>query len=193
MKRGLGIFAGVIAIGVLVFLYSSSLKINGGNAYQVNPELILKQLTVLKEQEFGGDEIYITLNVRRSGFPVEYIRIPQRPDHWLSRQIDLVKDIHLWSAPVIDGETVTIMVELNEQNMEPMNPDDLLGMMRVKIKNEKGKLDVHWDVPNQWGNEHSKKLADSGAETKVRVSSHVEKFDFQNEDAHYEMYLMLKK
>ncbi len=193
MKRALGILVVLIVIGILAFWYLPSFKITRAKPYEVTPELFLKEIKVLQAQESAGDELYLTISIRRPGLPAEYIRVPERPDHWLSRQLDLVKDIQLWSEPIANGETVTLMIELNEQDAEPLNPDDLLGIMRVKIKNTKGSLDVHWDIPNWDGVHSSKKSHGSVTDTVAPESGSVEKFDLKNDGAHYEMYLMLKK
>jgi hypothetical protein len=192
MKRVLGILITVAVIAILLFMVVSSPK-NKLTEGAVKPELVLNRIKVVKEQDRNGDELYLTLSARVAGESTEYMRIPAKPDHWLSRQIDLVTNVSLWSEPIADGQSITLVIELNEQDAEPLNPDDLLGIMRVQLKNEKGSLTVHWDIPNRTGIDAPKKLAGQVADTFSQESGKIEKFDLDNDGAHYEVYLSVKK
>ncbi len=191
MKRVLGILIIVAVVAISLFMFVSSPR-NKQAEGAVKPELVLNQIKVVtkQEQEADGDELYLTLSAREGA---EFTRIPAKPDHWLSRQIDSIKNVSLWSKPIAEGESVTLVIELNEQDAEPMNPDDLLGIMRVQLKNEKGSLTVHWDIPNRSGIDAPKKMDGELADTMSQESGKVQKFDLVNDGAHYEVYLSVKE
>ena len=192
MKRVLGILIIVAVIAISLFMVVSSPKNKLTNG-AVKPELVLNQIKVMKEQEGDGDELYLTLSARVAGESTEYMRIPAKPGHWLSQQIDLVKNVSLWSEPLAEGQSVTVKIELNEGDAAPLNAEDLLGIMRVQLKNEKGSLTVHWDITNRTGIDAPKKRAGLVAETLSQESGKVQKFDMDNDGAHYEVYLSVKQ
>ncbi len=185
---------GVIVVGVLSVSIVFSASAASTKDLTIKPELMLDQIKLIKAQESDGDELYFTLSARVGNKPTEYIRIPVKPEHWLSGKIEAVNKIHLWSEPLVEGQSVTIIVELNEQDSAgPLNPDDLLGVMRVKLKNEKGLLQASWDIPNQTGVNAPKKLAGEPADTHAPEAHHVHKFDLQNDGSHYEVHMSMSK
>lgn len=183
----------IIVAVIAVSLYAVSLPPKKNLAQGViKPELILNQIKVGGEQEHDGDELFLTLNSRVSGGVIEYQRIPAKPGHWLSRQIDEVKNVSLWSAPLADGQSATVNIELNDEDAEPLDPDDLLGLMRVELKNEKGSLVVHWDIPQRTGIDAPKKREGEVADTFSEESGHVVKFLLNNDGSYYEVHLSVK-
>jgi hypothetical protein len=191
MKRILmGVFF-VIAVAILIFFSFPSLMQKIESHLKITPQLILKDITVIKESELGGDELYISLSVRRPARSTEYIRIPANPDHWLSRKISLVKNARLWSEPLKVGETVTIIVELNEHDTSVLNPDDLVGIMRVKLKNKNGVLDFKWDKLNEIDLRTGPDLAKNIPDLSSKSSGKIGIFDLKNSDSHYQVQLML--
>lgn len=193
MKR---ILAALIAVGVIaIALYASVLPSkNNLSLKSIKPELILNQIKALKEQESRtGDELFLTLNACVSGGVIEYKRIPAKPGHWLSRHIDEVKKISLWSQSLTEGQIATINIELNDEDAEPFNPDDLLGVVQVQLKNENGELVVHWDIPHRTGMAAPNKLESDVPDTMTEEPDHVQKFDLNNDGAHYQVYLSVKE
>lgn len=193
MKR---ILAALFAVGVIaIALYASVLPSkNNLSLKSIKPVLILSQIKALTEQESStGDELYLTLNARVSGGVIEYKRIPAKPGHWLSRHIDEVKQVNLWSQPLTEGQIATVNIELNDEDAEPFNPDDLLGLMLVQLKNEKGQLVVHWEIPHRTGVTAPNKLESDVPDTVTEESDHVQKFDLNNDGAHYQVYLSVKE
>ena len=191
MKRAWGILIIVALVAILLLMLLSPSKIKLPKR-AVQPELVLRQIKVVKEQERDGDELYLTLSARVAGESPEYSRIPAKPDHWLSRQIDLVKDVSLWSKPILEGQSVTLVIELNEQDAEPLNSDDLLGIMRVQLNNEKGSLVIHWDHPDKKGLDAPKKQASQMVDRFSQGTGKVETYELDNDGAHYEVYLSVK-
>ncbi|STX93816.1 Uncharacterised protein [Legionella londiniensis] len=149
----------------------------------IKPTLILNHLKPLKHQETGGDELYMDIGVYRAQKEGRFFRIPEFPKNWPSSQSDKIKKIPLWSEPIKDGETVILILSLLEQDVTPMNPDDLLGIMRVKLKNEKGTLNVQWSIPNR----------SVGPSTVMGEGGNIEKFELFSEEGQYEVYLSLKQ
>lgn len=192
MKRIVGILmiVAVIVISVLMVVSKPKKELSEG---AIQPELILNKIKVLNAQERDGDELYLTLNARLSGEFPEYMRIPAKPTHWLSSQMDSVEDVRLWSGPIVEGSSAIVVIELNEQDAEPLNPDDLLGVMRVRLKNEKGSLSVEWDVPNRSGIDAPKKLIRQGSDTVVQEVGKTRKFNLDNNGAHYEVFLSVNE
>jgi hypothetical protein len=158
-----------------------------------HPVLMLDEIKVIKAQEQGGDELYFSVGARTTGHPTEYIRIPQYPDHWLSKRVDSVKNVRLWSGKIADEESVILLIELNEQDAAVLNPDDLLGVMRVRLKNSKGIVSAEWDVLSCTSSNSVNKLPGGGFDTATKLTPDSEKFELENNGAHYEVVLSLKK
>lgn len=190
MKRNVEMITACVLSTSLVFAAFAG----RANDLSIKPELVLDKIRLVKTQERDGDELYFTLSARVGNKPTKYIRIPVKPEHWLSGKISTVKKVHLWSEPLVDGQSVTVIVELNEQDSGgPLDPDDLLGVMRVKLKNEHGELRVLWDIPNQTGENAAKKTAGETADTHAVEPHHTHKFDLQNNEAHYEVHMSMSK
>lgn len=187
MKRIFGIAFIVVLGGLLLFMTVPASKVVS-RASDVTPELVLDKVKVISTQEKHGDELYITLSVRDPQTPTQYFRIPEAPDHWLSEKIDEIKHVNLWSKPIASGQSVIVLVELNEQDATPLDPDDLIGVIRVRLLNDNGTLKVRWELPNQ--------KASVGAQTNavgVSKSGLQEKFVLENQGGQYEMYLSVKQ
>lgn len=193
MKRVLGMLIIVIVV-IAVSMYAFSLQPQkNGVEGSITPKLILNQIKMVGEQERDGDELFLTLHSHVSGGVMEYQRIPAKPGHWLSRQINEVKNISLWSLPITEGQSATINIELNDEDAEPLDPDDLLGLMRVELKNEKGSLVVHWDIPSRTGIDAPRKRVGEKEDTVSEESANVAKFLLNNDGANYEVYLSVKQ
>jgi hypothetical protein len=111
------------------------------------------------------------------------VRLPSKPFHEPSKLIGQFSKVRLWSEPLKVGETVTIVVSLIETDDTPLNPDDLIGLVRVKLKNEAGILQTTWDMPNH----------QAAAITSKDQSGKVQKFELNGEGSQYELYLSLMK
>ena len=185
---------GAIVVGVLWTSMAFPVSKDSRKDLTIKPELLLDKIRLINAQEHDGDELYFTLSARVGNKPTEYIRIPVKPEHWLSGKIGAVKKVHLWSEPLAEGQSVTIIVELNEQDAgSALDPDDLLGVMRVKLKNEKGFLRLSWDIPNQTGVNAPKKTAGEAANNHSPEPHHIHKFDLQNDGGHYEVHMSMGK
>lgn len=138
-------------------------------------------MKVLKEGEWFGDNLYFDISILRVNQPTQYIRIPEFPLSWPSSRLNTIKSTMLWSDSLKNGQKVILIVSLMDQDSKPLNPDDVIGLVRVELKNEKGDLHALWSMPNQ------KSAPVIGA---IRA---VEKFELSNVHGHYEVYLSLDK
>lgn len=169
-----------IGMFLLASLFSSF--INAADN-ELNPRLILDHLKVIQVQEKDGDEIYFDISVYRANKSEHYFRIPANPNHWPSQLMDTISHVTLWSESLKAGETVTLIVSLMESDASPFNPDDLIGLVRVKLKNVKGVLQTSWSMPNRYDS--------AGKPAAQKRSMH--KFDMLGEGAHYDIFLSLEK
>lgn len=142
MKRNYqSILACLILFPVLLF------AANKGT--ELKPSLILKHIKIIKTGEPAGDELYFDISTYRAGKPTHYARIPELPGHWISQIMDKVRGITLWSEPLAPGEAVTVILSLNEADAAPWNNDDMIGSIKIQLKNEKGTLQARWSLPNR--------------------------------------------
>lgn len=166
-----------IGLFLLAGLFSSF--VNAADT-ELKPRLVLDHLKVIQAQEKDGDELYFDVSVYRANQAVRYLRIPAKPIHWPSQLMDNVSKVTLWSEPLKAGETVTLIVSLMESDALPFNPDDLIGLVRVKLKNAKGVLQISWGMPNRYD-----------GPAKMASQSSTQKFDMLGEGARYNLYLSL--
>ncbi len=150
---------------------------------ELTPILILNHIKTIEVEEKAGDELYFDISVYRAKRPTEYLRVPKRPFHWLSQLTGQYSEVKLWSQPLKEGERTTLIVSLIEADSAPLNSDDLIGVMKVQLKNEGGVLRAHWTMPN-----HVK-----GTITTEKHGGHIQKFVLNGEGARYEVQLSLKK
>ncbi len=175
MKRiYLVFFAGLLLLPVGVLLAAE---------HALTPSLILNQVKVLKASERDGDELYFDISVYRPGHTTHYLRVPEKPIHWTSRVIERVKSVPLWSQPLKSGQAITLIVSLIDSDMSVLNPDDLIGSMRVDIKNKNGALQISWSMPNRV----------DGPITIANQNGDVQKFELRDKHGQYDVYLSLKK
>lgn len=140
----------------------------------IKPVLILNQIKALQTQEKNGDELYFDISVYRPQGPAQYLRVPKKPMHFGSQQTASIKPMVLWSDVIKPGHTLTLIVSLVEADDSPVNPDDVLGSIRVMLKNEDGVLKTQWSMPNR-SIDLNQKSNESG----------VKQFDLQSSGTNY--------
>ncbi len=123
-------------------------------------EVILGSIEQVKTTENMGDELYIGITEYYSDGNSEYRRIPEYPIRWTSKSLRALKNISLWSGELEDGETVELVFSLIEMDVAPWNIDDLIGTVKLKIKNENGKVRSDWVNGNRIVPLHSFKKID---------------------------------
>ena len=173
----------LVLLGVMIVsnLFAAD-KMAEAKKTTLKPALILNHLKPIKLTEKSGDELYMDIGVYRAQKKGRFYRVPKFPGNWPSSHLDKIKKVTLWSEPVKEGERVILIVSLLEQDMTPMNPDDLIGSMRVDLKNEKGVLNVQWSIPNRT----------TGPVTILGEDGHIERFELLSEKGEYQVYLSLK-
>ena len=129
-----------------------------------------------------GDEIYLSITEFHSSRDARHITVPSQPVHWPSKALPQVKDLRLWGGSLKEGESLELIISVIEQDAAPWNIDDLIGTVKVKLRNENGKLEEKWK-PMGEGTEHSASGEGSGA-------SHTINFKGRG---HYEIQLQLRK
>ncbi|OHE77603.1 MAG: hypothetical protein A3F67_02950 [Verrucomicrobia bacterium RIFCSPHIGHO2_12_FULL_41_10] len=163
---------------LLAGLCSSSL-VFAANNQPIQSNLILNQIKVIKEGDWLSDDLYFDISVLRANRPTQYIRLPEFPLYWPASQVNALKSTVLWSEPIKSGQKIILIVSLMDQDSKPLNPDDVIGLIRVELKNEKGDLHMQWSMPNQ------KSVPVNG------TINTIQKFELFNVNGHYEVYLSL--
>ncbi len=159
----------------MLFLSPVNYALSADGALQ--PILMMDHVDVIKATERDGDELYFDIAVYQGNQPTQYLRIPAKPMNWPSGVMDKVKKIILWSQPLQSGQAITLIVSLLDSDGSVLNPDDLIGSMRVDLKNEKGSLQTRWSMPN-----HTESLG----------TKNMQKFELLG-GGQYDVYLSLKK
>jgi len=115
-------------------------------ATALHPELLLSGIIQKKATEKGGDEIYLAITEFKSNGEHHQYLIPEPPMYWPSSSLAHIKNLSLWKQPLKPGESEELLVSLVEQDLAPWDVDDLIGAVKIKIKNEKGHLNYEWSL-----------------------------------------------
>lgn len=148
----------------------------------VYPSIQLARLDVVKTSEKSGDELYFSVTVYpNKGRPSHY-EVPRHPLHWPSKHLDKLKQAEMWKGTLHNGESASIILSLIERDAPPWNTDDLIGSIRVDVKNSKGHLEATWGMPNR-------------AESAIIVNTPkgpVRRFELTGQHSQYFVYLGMK-
>ena len=147
----------------------------------IKPTLLLDHLKVTQAQERDGDELYFDIDIYQPNHIHEYLRVPAKPMSWSAKSMDRFSQIALWNAPLKNGEKVVLLVSLMDNDGSLLNPDDLLGLVRLDLANDGGVLKAHWSMPNR------------PVEKIMPNPFDVQKFHLDSGDTRYELSLVLKK
>ena len=127
--------------------------------------------------EERGDEIYFSVTAYPSEKrPGTTSRVPVFPLHWLSKNLDDVRNITMWEQTIKDGSAVQLIISLVEQDLPPWNIDDHLGSVKLTLTNKGGNLTKKWSLPNY--NDDTKVNRNSSSNTSPN-------FTFKGEGATY--------
>lgn len=118
-------------------------------AQDLRLSVVLSKLDVVHPTEKRGDELYFSITEYSSKERPRSYLIPEFPMHWLSAHLQDIKNVNLWDKIIKDGEGVSVIFSLIEQDVAPWNIDDLVGTIKLKVRNEKGVLKREWIIPNQ--------------------------------------------
>jgi len=149
----------------------------------VHATVKLVAIKALKTMENEGDELYFSvLKFPSEGRP-SVDKIPEHPKYWPSEHLDKVINVTLWNNKLKKDEAITLVFALVDQDTPPWNTDDIVGSVRLQLKNANGKLEASWSVPNR-------------AEPPVIVNTkygEAKRFSLMNKDAHYELFFTLEE
>ncbi|WP_133126722.1 hypothetical protein [Legionella nagasakiensis] len=152
------------------------------NEQVLKPSLILNHLKVAAPHTQAGDELYFDITAFWADKPRKYYQVPKPPKYWASIESDKINSVSLWSEPVKPGQVVILLISLMDIDVLPMNPDDMLGIIRVRLKNVDGVLHATWSIPNR----------SVGPETIMGQTGDIQKFELSGASGKYEVYLSLK-
>lgn len=143
--------------------------------------LAVAQMQVVKKQEYTGDELYFNVAEYTKKGVQQFYRVPERPIHLRSNHLEHVKNFKLWHNTLKEGQSAQVIVSLVEEDLAPWDLDDLIGEVKVRLKNEGGKLITDWVMLNTTN--HGEILKSD--ETDKR------RFQLKGAGAHYRLDLQL--
>ncbi|AHE66938.1 hypothetical protein [Legionella oakridgensis] len=167
--------------GVFIGLFFSSVVLAANNQ-TIQPSLNLNQIKMIKGGEALGDDLYFDISILKANQPTQYLRVPKYPLYWPSTELASLKSVPLWSESLKNGQKIILIISLIDQDAKPMNPDDVIGVIRVELHNEHGHLQARWSMPNQ---KEGPIVSSTGSVQKFELSN--------NAYGHYEVLLSLDK
>lgn len=167
--------------GLLIFSFANVSNI--ALAAPLSLVVKLSDIKVEKTSEKKGDEIYFSITEYSSLNRSKETRVPVQPTHWLSQNVDKLKNVVLWQGTIQESEEIKLIISMMEQDSPPWNPDDLIGNAELTIKNEKGTLHKEWKAPifAETSEVEMKK------EPVTTVGKEPQRFVFKGEKAHYDV------
>jgi len=151
-------------------------------AQSLHPQINLLSIRGIKTVEQQGDELYLTVTVYPSKGKSKHYHLPRKPQHWRSNNLKKVTKVPVWEGSLPESEAVTVIISLMEKDLPPWNTDDLIGSVRVHLRNNKGKLESNWSIPNRV----------DGPVSTMSQWGRTERFELLGEDGQYHLYFMLK-
>lgn len=130
---------------ILITLLFVSLSIQ---AKTFNPSLRLLKVEQVKLSELEGEELYLHVTEYYSGGESESKTIPEHPSFWPSDHLANVTEVPVWDHKLKEGESVSLIISLMEKDFHPWNLDDLIGTVKLRIRNANGELETNWSIPN---------------------------------------------
>ncbi|MBS0290373.1 MAG: hypothetical protein JSS07_10130 [Proteobacteria bacterium] len=138
-----------IAVGLFVGSVFAQAAKNQPVLPQSQMSVKLKSLEVIKTQEKGGDELFISITEFPLGKSSAHYQIPSPPSHWLSKYLNNVKDVVIWKKQSNQCEPLNLLITLVEEDYAPWNLDDSLGSVELKITCVGGKAVEQWTIPDK--------------------------------------------
>lgn len=128
-----------------IFLAIALLLISGLSfAKSLEPQLNLIAIKSIRASESQGDELYFTVTEFRRAHVVKHYSIPEFPAVLSSKALENVPKLKLWQQELAKDERIELLVTLVEHDNPPWDREDILGTIKVLLKNENGKLSVKW-------------------------------------------------
>ena len=143
-------------------------------AKTLTPEVTLKKIEMVKSHE-KRDELYLAVTEFPSTGLPSHTQVPKFPMFWPSTHLDKVTDFKVWAKALKPGDSATLILALIEKDAAPWNTDDLVGEVKLHVKNDNGKLIASWSVPNR----------DSESDVKPVSQGLQETFDLKDHHGQY--------
>lgn len=144
-------------------------------AKDLTVRLNIAQIQALKEQEYNGDELYFNVAEYTKQGVQQFYRVPERPIYLRSGHLEKVKDFNLWHKTLQEGQSAQVIISLIEQDLAPWDLDDLIGEVKLKLKNQNGKLITDWVMLN----------TDKHGEIIAHIKSEQRRFELNGSGARY--------
>lgn len=170
----------LMGMGLAAYAQDSQLAPDGQEV-----QLLLDSLSVQQVSERSVDELYLSIAVYPSQETPYHFRVPPFPSYWLSTHIHQIDDLVLWKYTLADNKSALLIISLLEHDTPPWDNDDLIGVAKLKIKNNKGTLEYQWLTPGIEVTETHRLHKDSQPE------GHSKLFTLQGDQSHYQMALKL--
>lgn len=126
---------------------TQSFKTTPQSSNGITVRVTLDTIEAIKTADKGGDELYFDITQYSNRGRAKTDRIPEAPEHWLSKQLPEVKNVLLWEGVVDEQEELKVIISLVEQDTAPWDVDDLIGSALLILENKKGKLIQRWELP----------------------------------------------
>lgn len=108
--------------------------------------LNLNAFELIQPQEESGDELYITVTEFAKNEKPRNYQVPSFPSHWLSKYLNNFKQIVIWKKEIKECKPIDLLITLVEQDAQPIDLDDSLGTVKLKINCNDGKIEQQWVV-----------------------------------------------
>jgi hypothetical protein len=143
----------LLQIAAFLFIGASAWVAYGISVQKnIEPDLTMRSIEETFRAKRHGSKFYMTVTAYPSNQKATYQRIPVEPLEWPRKSLDQIRDVSMWRAKLADGEAVTLMISLVEEDVPPWFTDDLVGTISIHMKNEHGKLVEKWSVAGQRDN-----------------------------------------
>lgn len=152
-------------------------------AKDIKVAINLETIKAIKLSEKGGDKLYFSITVYPSNGAPTATRVPFFPIHWLSKELDRVKNVTLWEGTFKEAEGAQIIISLVEQDLEPWDVDDPFGSVKITLSNQNGKLQNKWSIPDYHDKTQVTEIGGKGAP----------KYDFKGNGGDYQVEFSIKE
>lgn len=133
-----------IFVSCCIFVFSMNVWAND-KILHVTVKLL--KIQAMKNVEKSGDEVYFSISEYMVKKEPILTRVPIFPLYWKSKDLSMIQDVVLWSGDIKIDHSASVVLTVMEQDLPPFNPDDLIGSVQVKLKNNKGKIASEWSIP----------------------------------------------
>lgn len=142
----------------------------------------LNSIKAIDTQDRSVDEVYLDITEYPSKGLPSNTRVPRYPMYWPSSHLEKITNIEVWKKALAQGESVTLLIALIDQDAPPWNTDDLIGEVKLQLKNENGSITSKWSVPNREQVTPTEKVKANG----------VAQFELNGDSVHYQVSFSIK-